>query len=127
LSKKSLQKFSKGWSFTFKPKTAALVFEDSAIRTFNNSWDLEIESWVHFANLKLKLWGLDFRFASEFMGAGSGALLKVWWTPLHPFSASFEFKKMELVEISIQMPIYAIGGRASALPSAPGESVFRQD
>jgi hypothetical protein len=31
-----------------------------------------------------------------------------------------------LVQISIQMRIYAIGGRAGALPSAPGESVFRQ-
>jgi hypothetical protein len=62
------------------------------------------------------------------MGEGSEALLKVWGTPLGPFSESFEFKKKtELVQISIQMQIYAVGGRASALSSAPGESVFRQD
>jgi hypothetical protein len=62
------------------------------------------------------------------MGEGSGALLEVWGTPLGPFSESFEFKKkMELVEILIQMRIYAIEGRADALPSAPGESVFRQE
>jgi hypothetical protein len=62
------------------------------------------------------------------MGEGSGALLKVWGTPLGPFSKSFEFKKKtELIQISIQMWIYAVGGRASALSSAPGESVFRQD
>jgi hypothetical protein len=128
LSEKSLQKFSKGQSFTFKPKTAASVFEDSAIWTFNNSRELEIESRVHFANLKLALWGLDFRFASEFMGEGSGELLEVWGTPLGPFSESFEFKKkMELVQISIQMRIYAVGGRADVLPSAPSESIFRQD
>jgi hypothetical protein len=36
-------------------------------------------------------------------------------------------KKTELVQISIQMRIYAIGGRADALPSTPGESVFKQD
>jgi hypothetical protein len=59
------------------------------------------------------------------MGEGSGVLLEVWGTP---FSESFEFKKkMELVQISIQMRIYAVGGKAGALPSAPGESVFRQD
>jgi hypothetical protein len=59
------------------------------------------------------------------MGEGSGVLLKVCGTP---FSESFEFKKkMELVQISIQMRIYAVGGKAGALPSAPGESVFRQD
>jgi hypothetical protein len=62
------------------------------------------------------------------MGEGSGALLEVWGTPLRPFLESFEFKKkMELVEISIQMWIYAVGGRAGALPSVPSESVFRQD
>jgi hypothetical protein len=104
------------------------VFEDSAIRTFNNSREVEIEFRVCFANLKLALWGLDFGFASEFMGEGSGALLEVWGTPLGPFSESFEFKKkMELVEISIQMQIYAIRGRAGVLPLAPSESVFRQD
>jgi hypothetical protein len=62
------------------------------------------------------------------MGEGSGALLEVWGTPLGPFSKSFEFKKkMELVQILIQMWIYVVGGRAGALPSAPSESVFRQD
>jgi hypothetical protein len=62
------------------------------------------------------------------MGEGSRALLEVWGTPLGPFSKSFEFKKKtELVEISIQMRIYAVRGRAGALPSALGESVFRQD
>jgi hypothetical protein len=128
LSKKSLQKFSKGRSFTFKPKTAASVFEDSAIRTFNNSRELEIESRVHFVNLKPTLSGLDFGFASEFMGEGSGALLEIWGTPLGPFSESLKFKKKtELVQISIQMRIYAVGGRVDVLPSAPGESIFRQD
>jgi hypothetical protein len=62
------------------------------------------------------------------MGEGSGELLEVWGTPLGPFSESFEFKKkMELVQISIQMRIYAVGGRADVLPSAPSESIFRQD
>jgi hypothetical protein len=62
------------------------------------------------------------------MGEGFGALLDVWGTPLGPFSESFKFKKKtELVQISIQMRIYVIGGRAGALPSAPGESGFRQD
>jgi hypothetical protein len=62
------------------------------------------------------------------MGGGSGALLEVWRTPLDLFSESFEYKKKtELVQISIQMRIYAIGGRADALSSAPGESVFGQD
>jgi hypothetical protein len=107
---------------------AASMFKDSAIQTFNNSRELEIESRVRFANLKLALRGLDFGFASEFMGESSGALLEVWGTPLGLFSESFEFKKKtELVQVSIQMRIYAVGGRASALPSAPGESVFRQD
>jgi hypothetical protein len=86
LCEKSLQKFSKGKKFTFMPKTAASMFEDSTIQTFNNSQELEIESRVHFANLKLALWGLDFGFANEFMGEGSGALLEVWGTPLGPFS-----------------------------------------
>jgi hypothetical protein len=62
------------------------------------------------------------------MGEGSGALLKVWGTPLGPFSESFEFmKRMELIQISIKMRIYAVRGRAGALALAPGESVFRQD
>jgi hypothetical protein len=62
------------------------------------------------------------------MDEGFGALLEVWGTPLGPFSESFEFKKkMELVQISIQMRIYVVGRRVNALPSALGESVFRQD
>jgi hypothetical protein len=62
------------------------------------------------------------------MGEGCGSLLEVWGTPLGPFSESFEFKKKtELVQISIQMRIYAVEGRDDALPLAPGESVFRQD
>jgi hypothetical protein len=62
------------------------------------------------------------------MGEGSRALLEVWGTSLGPFSKSFEFKKKsELVQISIQMWIYAVGERADALPLAPSESVFRQD
>jgi hypothetical protein len=62
------------------------------------------------------------------MGGGSEALLKVWRAPLDLFSESFEYKKKtELVQISIQMRIYTVGGRADALPSAPGESVFKQD
>jgi hypothetical protein len=60
------------------------------------------------------------------MGEGSGALLEVWGTPLGPFSKSFEFKKKtELVQILLQMRIYAVDGRANVLPSAPGDSVFR--
>jgi hypothetical protein len=103
------------------------VFEDSTIWTFNNSRELEIESRVHFTNLKLALWGLDFRFASEFKGEGSGVLLEVWGTPLGLFSESFKFKKKtKLVQILIQMRIYAVGGGAGALPSATGESVFRK-
>jgi hypothetical protein len=62
------------------------------------------------------------------MGRGSEALLEDWRAPLDLFAESFEYKKkMELVQISIQMRIYAVGGRADALPSAPGESVFKQD
>jgi hypothetical protein len=34
---------------------AASVFKDSTIQTFNNSRELEIESRVHFAYLKLML------------------------------------------------------------------------
>jgi hypothetical protein len=114
--------------FYLQTKDATLVFENSAIWTFNNSREVEIESRVRFENLKLALRGLDFGFASEFMGEGSRALLEVWGTPLGLFSKSFEFmKKTELVQIWIQMRNYAVGGRAGALPSAPGESVFRQD
>jgi hypothetical protein len=62
------------------------------------------------------------------MGRGSEALLEVWGAPLGLFSESFKYKrKMKLVQILIQMRIYAIGGRANALPSAPGESVFKHD
>jgi hypothetical protein len=62
------------------------------------------------------------------MGRGGEALLEVWRALLDLFSESFEYKKkMELVQISIQMRIYAVGGRADVLPSAPGESVFKQD
>jgi hypothetical protein len=58
------------------------------------------------------------------MGGGSEALLKVWRAPLDLFSESFKYKKKtKLVQISIQMRIYAVRG----LPSAPGESVFKQD
>jgi hypothetical protein len=61
------------------------------------------------------------------MGGGSEALLEVWRAPLDLFSKSFEYKKKtELVQISIQMRIYAVGGRADVLPSTPGESVFRE-
>jgi hypothetical protein len=62
------------------------------------------------------------------MGEGSGALLDVWGTPLGPFLERFEFKKKtELVQISIHMWIYTVGGRADVLPTTPGELVFRQD
>jgi hypothetical protein len=62
------------------------------------------------------------------MGGGSEALLDVWRAPLGLFSESFKYtKKMELVQISIQIRIYAVGGRVDALPSAPGELVFKQD
>jgi hypothetical protein len=45
------------------------------------------------------------------MGEGSSALVEVWGTLLGPFSESFEFKKkMELVQISIQIRIHAVGG-----------------
>jgi hypothetical protein len=43
------------------------------------------------------------------------------------FSGSFELKqKVELVQISIQTHIDTVGERTDALPSAPGESAFRQ-
>jgi hypothetical protein len=62
------------------------------------------------------------------MGGGSKVLLEVWRAPMDLFSEHFKYtKKMELVQISIQMQIYAVGGRAKALPLAPGESVFKQD
>jgi hypothetical protein len=49
-----LQEFSKGQSFTSRPKTIASEFEDSAIWSFK-SRGLEVESRVHLANLKLAL------------------------------------------------------------------------
>jgi hypothetical protein len=49
-----LQEFSRGRSFTFRPKTVASGFEDSAIRSFKIR-GLEVESRVHLANLKLAL------------------------------------------------------------------------
>jgi hypothetical protein len=59
------------------------------------------------------------------MGGGSGALLEVRRTPLDLFLESFELKqKTELIQISIQMRIYTVGGKANALPSAPDESAF---
>jgi hypothetical protein len=62
------------------------------------------------------------------MAGGSKALLEVWRASLDLFLESFEYKKkMELVQISIQMRIYAVGGRADALPSAPSELVFKPD
>jgi hypothetical protein len=62
------------------------------------------------------------------MGGGSEALLEVWRALLDLFSESFEYKKkMELVQILIQVRIYAVVGTADALPSAPGESGFKQD
>jgi hypothetical protein len=62
------------------------------------------------------------------MGGGSEALLEVWRALFDPLLKTFKYKKkIELVQISIQMWIYAIGGRADALPSTPGESVFKQD
>jgi hypothetical protein len=61
------------------------------------------------------------------MGGGSGALLKVWRTPLDLFPKSFELKqKVELVQILIQTQINTVGERTDALPSAPGKSAFRQ-
>jgi hypothetical protein len=55
------------------------------------------------------------------MGRGSEALLEVWRVPLDLFSESFKYKKkMGLVQISIQMWIYTVGGRVVALPLAPG-------
>jgi hypothetical protein len=60
------------------------------------------------------------------MGGGSEVLLEVWRAPLGLFLESFEYKKkIELVQISIQVRIYAVGGRADALPSTPGESGFK--
>jgi hypothetical protein len=49
-----LQEFSRGRSFTFKPKTAASGFEDSAIWSYKGR-GLEVESRVHLRNLKLAL------------------------------------------------------------------------
>jgi hypothetical protein len=49
-----LQEFSRGQSFTFRPKTTTSGFEDSAIWSFKNR-GLEVESRGHLANLKLEL------------------------------------------------------------------------
>jgi hypothetical protein len=49
-----LQEFSRGQSFTFRPKMAALGFENSAIWSFK-SRGLEVESRVHLTDLKLEL------------------------------------------------------------------------
>jgi hypothetical protein len=49
-----LQEFSRGQSFTFRPKTATSGFKDSAIQSLK-SRGLEVESRVHLANLKLAL------------------------------------------------------------------------
>jgi hypothetical protein len=49
-----LHEFSRGRSFTFRPRTAASGFEDSAIWSFK-SRGLEVESRVRLANLKLEL------------------------------------------------------------------------
>jgi hypothetical protein len=104
-----LQEFSRGRSFTFRPKMAASGFEDSAIRSFK-SQGLEVEYRVHLANLKLALCGFDYGFASGFMDGGPKALLEVWKASLDLFSGSFGYKgKMELVQISIR--IYAVGGK----------------
>jgi hypothetical protein len=46
--------FSRGQSFTFRPKTATSGFEDSTIWSFK-SRGLEVEFRVHLANLKLEL------------------------------------------------------------------------
>jgi hypothetical protein len=49
-----LQEFSRGQSFTFRPKMAASRFKNSAIRSFK-SQGLEVESRAHLVNLKLAL------------------------------------------------------------------------
>jgi hypothetical protein len=49
-----LQEFSRGQCFTFRQKTAASGFENSAIRSFK-SRGLQVESRVRLANLKLAL------------------------------------------------------------------------
>jgi hypothetical protein len=49
-----LQEFSRGQSFTFRPKTAASGLEDSTIWSFKGR-GLEVESRVCLANLKLEL------------------------------------------------------------------------
>jgi hypothetical protein len=117
-----LQEFSRGQSFTFRPKTTASGFVDSTIWSFK-SQGLEVESRVRLVNLKLELWGFDYGFASGFMDGGPKALLEVWKVSLNLFSGSFRYKgKMELVQISIQ--IYAVGEETDALPSAPGGSTF---
>jgi hypothetical protein len=117
-----LQEFSRGQSFTSRPKTVASGFKDSAIQSFK-SRGLEVESRVCLANLKLALGGFDYGFTSRFMDGDPKALLDVWKASLDLLSGSFGYKgKMELVQISIQN--YAVGEKSDALPSAPGGSTF---
>jgi hypothetical protein len=49
-----LQEFSRGRSFTFRPKTATSRFKDSAVWSFK-SRGLEVESRIRLADLKLEL------------------------------------------------------------------------
>jgi hypothetical protein len=117
-----LQEFSRGRSFTFRPKTATSGFEDFAIWSFKG-WGLEVESRVHLANLKLELSGFDYGFARGFMDGGPKVLLEVWKASLDLFSESFRNNgKTELVQISIR--IYNVGEKTGALSSTPGGSTF---
>jgi hypothetical protein len=117
-----LQEFSRGQSFTFKPKMAASGFEDSAIWSFKN-WGLEVESRVRLANLKLALWGFAYGFASGIMDGGPKVLLEVWKASLDLFSGSFGYKgKTVLVRISIR--IHAAGEKTDALASTHCGSAF---
>jgi hypothetical protein len=119
-----LQEFSRGRSFTFKPKMTALGFEHSAIQSFK-SQGLEVESRVRLANLKLALWEFDYGFTSGFMDGGPKALHEVYNASLDLFLGSLGYKgKTELVRITIR--IYAVGEKAVALPSAPGVSAFNE-
>jgi hypothetical protein len=104
------EELNESWSFTFRPKMAASVLEESIVRSFNNSQGLEIGSRVLLTNLKLALWGVNFGCASGFMGGGFGALLEVRRTLVDLFLESFELKqKAELVQISIQTHINTVG------------------
>jgi hypothetical protein len=86
-----LQEFSRGQSFTFRPKMAASGLEDSARRSFKN-WGLEAESRVRLANFQLALWGFDYGFTSRFMDGGSKVLLEVWKASLDLFSGSCRWR-----------------------------------